>query len=102
MPAPLPGEPRCRTRGPKPGDIITQTRTASTTRRCGRLYVVDSRDNPFEPTRGQRCRLAVEYAGGFLGGDNYFIRPELTFSMFQPVSDYPDPRRWSRQHRRAA
>lgn len=52
-------------------------------------YVFDSRDNPFEPTRGRRLSLAVEYAGGFLGGDNYFIRPEATFSIFQPVSNYP-------------
>ncbi|HEV8578963.1 MAG TPA: outer membrane protein assembly factor BamA [Thermoanaerobaculia bacterium] len=52
-------------------------------------YVFDSRDNPFEPTRGKKLTLAVEYAGGFLGGDNYFIRPEATFSMFQPVSNYP-------------
>ncbi len=52
-------------------------------------YVLDSRDNPFEPTRGKRLSLAVEYAGGFLGGDNQFLRPELTFSLFQPVSNYP-------------
>lgn len=31
-------------------------------------YVFDSRDNPFEPSRGKRMSLAVEYAGGFLGG----------------------------------
>jgi len=52
-------------------------------------YVFDSRDNPFEPSRGRRLSLAVEYAGGFLSGDNYFIRPEVTFSIFQPVSNYP-------------
>ena len=52
-------------------------------------YVFDSRDNPFEPSRGKRLSVAVEYAGGFLSGDNYFIRPEVTFSIFQPVSNYP-------------
>jgi outer membrane protein insertion porin family len=52
-------------------------------------YVFDSRDNPFEPSRGRRMSLAVEYAGGFLGGDNYFIRPEATVSIFRPVSNYP-------------
>jgi outer membrane protein insertion porin family len=52
-------------------------------------YVFDSRDNPFEPTRGRRLSLAVEYAGGFLGGENQFIRPEASFTMFQPVSNYP-------------
>ncbi|HYH46787.1 MAG TPA: BamA/TamA family outer membrane protein, partial [Thermoanaerobaculia bacterium] len=49
------------------------------------IYVYDSRDNPFEPTRGRRLTLATEYAGGFLGGDSYFVRPELTFSLFQPL-----------------
>lgn len=52
-------------------------------------FVFDSRDNPYEPSRGKRMSLAVEYAGGFLGGDNYFLRPEATFSIFQPVSNYP-------------
>jgi outer membrane protein insertion porin family len=52
-------------------------------------YVFDSRDNPFEPTRGKKLTVAMEYAGGFLGGDNYFIRPEASFSIFQPLSNYP-------------
>jgi outer membrane protein insertion porin family len=52
-------------------------------------YVIDSRDNPFEPTRGRRLSLAAEYAGGFLGGDNYFIRPEVAFTLFQPITNYP-------------
>ncbi len=33
--------------------------------------------------------LSMEYAGGFLGGDNYFIRPEATFSIFQLINDSP-------------
>ena len=53
------------------------------------VYVIDSRDNPFEPTRGQRFSLAAEYAGGFLGGDNYFIRPELAYSLFLPIEQLP-------------
>ncbi len=52
-------------------------------------YVIDSRDNPFEPSRGMRLTLAVEYAGGVLGGNNNFIRPELTLSMFQPTLAQP-------------
>jgi outer membrane protein insertion porin family len=51
--------------------------------------VIDSRDHPFEPTRGQRLSVGVEYAGGFLGGETYFIRPELAYSTFIPVSNYP-------------
>ena len=49
-------------------------------------YVFDSRDNAFEPNRGKRLSLAVEYAGGVLGGNNQFIRPEATFSIHQPMT----------------
>ncbi|HEX6861262.1 MAG TPA: outer membrane protein assembly factor BamA, partial [Thermoanaerobaculia bacterium] len=72
----------------KPGDIvefITEIDSSS----LRPMYVVDSRDHPFEPTRGQRLSVGVEYAGGFLGGENYFIRPELSYSTFIPVSNYP-------------
>jgi len=49
-------------------------------------FVYDSRDNPFEPFRGQRFSASTEVAGGVLGGDAYFIRPEITYSLFQPVT----------------
>lgn len=52
-------------------------------------YSYDSRDNPFEPTRGRRLTLGVEYAGGVLGGDNYFVRPEAGVSWFQPMTRRP-------------
>ncbi|HKI04769.1 MAG TPA: outer membrane protein assembly factor BamA [Thermoanaerobaculia bacterium] len=78
---PLPGEPM-------PGDLITQ-RIQINNSSLRPAYIFDSRDNPFEPSRGRRLSVAMEYAGGFLGGDNEFLRPEITFSMFQPVSSYP-------------
>ncbi|MFP5285479.1 MAG: outer membrane protein assembly factor BamA, partial [Thermoanaerobaculia bacterium] len=53
------------------------------------MYAFDSRDNPFEPNRGKRLSLSMEYAGGFLGGDNQFLRPEAAFSIFQPISASP-------------
>ncbi|HVT17583.1 MAG TPA: outer membrane protein assembly factor BamA [Thermoanaerobaculia bacterium] len=52
-------------------------------------YVYDSRDNPFEPVRGKRYSLSLEYAGGVLGGNNNFLRPDLGFSLFQPLGSYP-------------
>jgi outer membrane protein insertion porin family len=52
-------------------------------------YVYDSRDNPFESTRGLRFSLSTDYAGGFLGGDSEFLRPEVGLSLFKPVSAYP-------------
>ncbi len=50
------------------------------------VYLYDSRDNPFEPLRGTKITASAEYAGGFLGGDNYFLRPEVGFSYFRPVT----------------
>ena len=74
--------------GVNPGDLLTQKILINNSS-LRPAYVFDSRDNPFEPSRGRRLSVAVEYAGGFLSGDNYFIRPEVTFSIFQPVSNYP-------------
>jgi outer membrane protein insertion porin family len=53
------------------------------------VYSYDSRDNPFEPTVGKKLTLSVEYAGGILRGDNYFVRPEVNFSIFKPVGSFP-------------
>ena len=52
-------------------------------------YIYDSRDNPFEPVRGQKLSVAAEYAGGVLRGDNYFIRPEIGYSFFHPTLERP-------------
>lgn len=90
VPPAQPGDPAPGPDDPKPGDqyVITDIIDNSSLRP---LYVIDSRDNPFEPRRGQRLSIGVEYAGGFLGGENYFIRPELSYSAFVPVNDYPVP-----------
>ncbi|HXI03833.1 MAG TPA: outer membrane protein assembly factor BamA, partial [Candidatus Saccharimonadales bacterium] len=37
-------------------------------------YVFDTRNNPYRPSRGTQALASVEYAGGPLGGDNYFIK----------------------------
>lgn len=49
----------------------------------------NSVDNRFEPTRGQRIRASFEFAGGPLGGSNYFIRPEVAYTIFKPITHYP-------------
>jgi outer membrane protein insertion porin family len=38
-------------------------------------YTYDTRNNYFRPSRGLHSIVSVEYAGGFLGGDNYMIKP---------------------------
>jgi outer membrane protein insertion porin family len=53
------------------------------------VYTFDSRDSRLETTRGWNLVGSLEYAGGFLGGDNYFWRPEVHLSRFQPVTNTP-------------
>ncbi|HXO20259.1 MAG TPA: outer membrane protein assembly factor BamA [Thermoanaerobaculia bacterium] len=52
-------------------------------------FAYNSLDNPFETTRGKKFSFSTEYAGGFLGGDAYFVRPEIGFSIFQPLTQHP-------------
>lgn len=53
------------------------------------VYAFQSIDSRVEPTIGQRFTASMEYAGGVLGGNNEFIRPELNFSWFHPLSYVP-------------
>jgi len=48
--------------------------TTSTTSSVIGSYTFDTRNNFFRPTRGYRLQSSVEYAGGFLGGDNNFYK----------------------------
>ncbi|MFZ5789038.1 MAG: outer membrane protein assembly factor BamA [Acidobacteriota bacterium] len=49
-------------------------------------FVLDSRDDPFDPNEGATLFARVRYAGGILGGDFYYIRPEIGFSYFHPLT----------------
>lgn len=53
------------------------------------VYAYNSIDNRFEPTRGMRLSFSTEYSGGFLGGQNNFIKPETRFTFYKPLGDYP-------------
>lgn len=53
------------------------------------VWAYDSRDSRLEPTQGMRLSASTEYAGGFLGGDNNFWRPEVDFTIFQGVTRLP-------------
>jgi outer membrane protein insertion porin family len=88
VPPLIPGQPAPPADQPQPGDVVTRFYEIDNSS-LRPAYVFDSRDNPFEPRRGRRLTAAVEYAGGFLGGNNEFLRPELSFSLFQPVGSYP-------------
>ncbi|HUF77519.1 MAG TPA: outer membrane protein assembly factor BamA [Thermoanaerobaculia bacterium] len=52
-------------------------------------YVRDSVDNRFEPRVGSRLSASVEYAGGVLGGSEYFVRPIAGYTLYRPVTGYP-------------
>jgi len=73
---------------PQPGTTVT-THTRINNSSLRPVWGFDSRDNPFEPTQGQKLNLSVEYAGGFLGGDNYFWRPEASYRLFLPTFNSP-------------
>jgi outer membrane protein insertion porin family len=49
-------------------------------------FVFDTVDNPFMPRSGKRLTLSYQYAGGVLGGDTRFIKPEVTVIYYHPVS----------------
>ena len=75
------------TLGPDLQPIVITTDLSNSSIRPAFAY--ESRDNRFEPTVGTRFSASLEYAGGFLGGDNYFIRPEIGASWFRPLTQVP-------------
>jgi outer membrane protein insertion porin family len=46
---------------------------------------IDTRDDFFNPRRGSKSSLMIEYAGGILGGDNYFVKLLGQTSWFFPL-----------------
>jgi outer membrane protein insertion porin family len=49
-------------------------------------YNVDSRDDPFDPNRGKRFNARLRFAGGPLGGDFDYIRPNLSWTQFTSIT----------------
>jgi outer membrane protein insertion porin family len=50
------------------------------------IYNKDTRDDPFQPSRGQALQGRLRLAGGILGGDFDYVRPELHFTQLHPLS----------------
>ncbi|MBZ0113991.1 MAG: outer membrane protein assembly factor BamA [Thermoanaerobaculia bacterium] len=67
-------------------DTFTDSYRKSTLRPA---WLYDSQDSRIEPTRGMRFDASVEYAGGFLGGEVEFWRPEVSFTYYRPVTRAP-------------
>ena len=49
-------------------------------------WTLDRRDSFLEATRGRMFRASFEYSGGFLGGEDWMIRPTLEAAYFKPIS----------------
>ncbi|MBW3671936.1 MAG: BamA/TamA family outer membrane protein, partial [Acidobacteria bacterium] len=49
-------------------------------------YRYDSRDNPYDTTRGTRASMSVSYTGGPLGGTINMIKPIVNLSRFHKLS----------------
>jgi outer membrane protein insertion porin family len=64
-------------------DISDLTYTSSS---IGPAYAFDSRDNPFDTTRGGRVSAGVTFAGGPLGGTIHAIRPTFAATKFFKMS----------------
>ena len=50
-------------------------------------YNVDSRDDPFDPNRGKRFSARLRLAGGPMGGDFDYIRPNLSWTQFMSLTN---------------
>ena len=49
-------------------------------------YRYDSRDNPFDTTRGSRISVSAAYSGGVLGGTINMVKPTLALTRFFKLS----------------
>jgi outer membrane protein insertion porin family len=50
------------------------------------IYNKDTRDDPFQPNRGQALQGRLRFAGGILGGDFDYVRPEINFTQLHQLS----------------
>lgn len=66
-------------------ETIKDQEGKSTTNSVQLTMVRDSRDNFFNPTQGNRTVLSGKYAGGFLGGDNYFTKFTAESAQYVPL-----------------
>lgn len=65
--------------------LITDQEGRRTTSSLELGLVRDSRNNFLDPTRGSRNSIFGVYAGGFLGGDNYFYKGVLDSGWYFPL-----------------
>ncbi|HKY33367.1 MAG TPA: outer membrane protein assembly factor BamA [Candidatus Polarisedimenticolia bacterium] len=59
--------------------------STSTTASLRPVYVFDTRNNFYRPTRGFQAYVSGEYAGAVLGGENSFVKPQAEFQFYLPM-----------------
>jgi outer membrane protein insertion porin family len=70
--------------GNVPIAVIADQRYTSSS--IGPSYNYDSRDNPFDTTRGFRLGFSTSFSGGPLGGDIHAVRPTLNITKYFKLS----------------
>ena len=50
------------------------------------IYSKDTRDDPFDPSRGQSLQGRLRLAGGILGGDYDYVRPEILHTQLYSLN----------------
>ncbi|MBU8934214.1 MAG: BamA/TamA family outer membrane protein [candidate division Zixibacteria bacterium] len=66
-------------------EVRRQTEGLSVRQRLYLSLIRDSRDNIFVPSTGSMREMAIDYYGGFLGGDEDFVKMEVSWSGYHPV-----------------
>jgi outer membrane protein insertion porin family len=51
------------------------------------IYSKDTRDDPFDPSRGQSLQGRLRLAGGLLGGDYDYVRPEILHTQLYSLNN---------------
>jgi len=69
-------------------DIIKEQKGTTTTSAISLSPSMDNRDDYFNPRRGGKHTLLVQYAGGILGGDNHFVKVVGATSWYFPLPLY--------------
>ena len=67
-----------------PVDVIRQ-RGSTTTSAVSLMPSIDTRDDYFNPRRGNKSTILIQYAGGILGGDNDFVKFVAQTSWYFPL-----------------
>ncbi len=65
--------------------VIKDSKDIKETRAINTGLSYDSRNAFFNPTRGWQNSIALQYAGGILGGDASFVKTEATLGYYHPL-----------------